>query len=235
VSVPLVVLTREPPRNDVLRAALGGLAEVVEVPLTATAFRTEQSVAEELAAKVTTAPACVVVTSSRSARFVAAALAVSNPDAPLIVVGEDSAASVRGAVGDRRNIVVAPGRSATSVAQCVPDGPALALSAAHPRPELDAELARRGIELVRVACYSTIPVRLVLEQREVLAAADVVVVAAPSAWAVARSVVSHDATVVALGMTTADAVARDHLHVVTAGDDPLGTIARTLASRQEDR
>jgi uroporphyrinogen-III synthase len=233
--VALVVLTREPPRNARLAAALRGLAEVAEVPVTATVYRTEAAVAEEIASAVVEPAACVIVTSSRAARFAALALAAAREAAPVVVVGDQSAAAVRSAIGDARPIVVAPGRSATSVAQCVTGGPALALSAARPRHELDDELARRGIGLFRVTCYETVPERLALEQRELLAGADVVVVAAPSAWRVVRSVVASDATVVALGTTTATAVARDHDHVVNGGGDALGAIVRALDSRQERR
>jgi uroporphyrinogen-III synthase len=233
--VALVVLTREPPRNDPLAADLRGLAEVAEVPLTSTAYRSEQAVAHELASIAREPAACVVVTSARAARFAGLALSAARADAPVVVVGDQSASAVRSVVGQAHRVIVAPGRSATSVARCVEGGPALALSAARPRHELDDELAHRGIALLRVTCYETVTARLDIEQRELLAEADVVVVGAPSAWEVARGVIARGATVVALGATTTRAVAQDHDHVVDGGADALGAIARALDSRQERR
>lgn len=223
-----VILTREPPRNDELRAALAPRCRVLEVPLTTTSFRAAEDVARDITAAGLVAT--IAVTSARAAT--AAALAVTtSPAATVIAVGDATAAALRAVVSVP---VQSSTGGATALAALVVAGPVLVLGAAAPRPELDAALGERGIAIARVAVYDTEPVELGGLAREELRLGDVLVIGAPSAWRVARAEVRHGATVVVLGPTTRDAVAADHARVVMVDDRGLAaTVMRVLDDREQ--
>jgi uroporphyrinogen-III synthase len=137
-----------------------------------------------------------------------------------------TARALADALGDPARAILTPSTpGAAQLGAMISVGPVLALGAAHPRAELADALRAAGLELVTVACYETAPTVLTGFTREELRLADVIVIAAPSAWRVARADVRRGATVVVPGATTAAAVAKDHELVVAADGD----LARTLA------
>ena len=225
----LVVLTREAPLNDELHERLKDLADVLEVPLSVTRYAAEAAVASAIASSSADGTfATLALTSARSARYAPVALGHCARDAVVAVVGEKTAAAVRSACPGAR-VVVSNESTARDLAAVIEQGPVLALGARDPRPELAEVLDERGIELVRVACYETTPAVLDIEGREAIASADVVVIAAPSAWEIARFLVSRDATIVVTGETTFAAVASTHERVVNADGDLAGAVVAALA------
>lgn len=219
-----VALTREPPRNDELRASLEGHARVLEVPLTATRPRTHEDVVAAIAAAPV--PRWIVVTSARAAAFLGDARAHA-PSASVAAVGPVTAAALE-AVG-ATDVRVPDGTGAAAVAGLVDEGPVLSLGAAVSRPELADALGARGIAVTHVPCYDTVPADLNGFASEQLTLADVLVVEAPSAWAVARAAVRRATTVVVTGETTRAAVAADHERVVLTTHDELATTIAALA------
>jgi uroporphyrinogen-III synthase len=67
-----------------------------------------------------------------------------------------------------------------------------------------------------VAVYETLPRVLTSTDQELLATSDVVVIGAPSAWAVAAPHIRPETVVVAQGATTAEVVRETHPAVVMA-------------------
>jgi uroporphyrinogen-III synthase len=213
--VAIVVLTREPPRNDELRLQLDASAEVYEVPLTRTLFRSAGDVQRDLAAcENDGAFVILAVTSARSASYVRLALSHCLDGAPVAVVGAATAAATRELLGESCHIDVAPDASALALARTLDRGPVLSIGAREARRELADDLQRRGITCESVPCYETQAVELTDQQRDLVSKADVIVVAAPSAWAQIDNVVSTSTRVVTIGPTTFDAVATTHERVV---------------------
>jgi uroporphyrinogen-III synthase len=223
-----VVLTREPPRNDALRAALVGRARILEVPLTVTTPRAADDVARAI--RVSPVPTWIVVTSARAAPYVSDAL-LAAPNARVVAVGAVTAAAVRAVI--EAEVHVPPTEGAASVADLIDAGPVVSLGAAATRPELADRLARREIVTTHVACYDTVPATLDGFAREQISLGDVVVVAAPSTWLVARASVRRGAVVVVTGTTTRDAVSLDHDHVVVAAIGALGPTVVDLVADLE--
>jgi uroporphyrinogen-III synthase len=83
--------------------------------------------------------------------------------------------------------------TAGELAALIRRGPVLQLGARAMRDELPRALEERGVIVVRVACYETVPADLANAQQELLASADVVFIGAPSTWGVAQSFVARDA------------------------------------------
>jgi len=114
------------------------------------------------------------------------------------------------------DVHTSPALSATSIAAMSLEAPVLSLGALHPRPELANGLSARGLAHTHVAVYETVPRVLTSTDQELLAASDVVVIGAPSAWAVASPHVRPETVVVAQGTTTAEVVRTNHPAVVMA-------------------
>jgi uroporphyrinogen-III synthase len=123
------------------------------------------------------------------------------------------------------------GDGGASLAGVVEGSPVLMVGARESREELPAALVARGLVVTRVAAYDTVALAVDDGAAWALARADVVVIAAPSAWGVARQYVSSAAWVVVPGQTTADAVRRDHARVVVAWGEALGAVVADLEAR----
>ncbi len=227
---PVVVLTREPPRNDVLRQELEDLAQVREVPLTRTSWRARDDVARELAGFVTEEKwGTVVVTSPRSVTYVDLALSLAQVEADLGAVGATTAAALRLSrldVGHRVLTPVEP--TGAELARVLERGPVVILGAEQSRPELARVLDERGLSSLTIPCYRTVSQVLSRRQRRDLHAADVVVIAAPSAWRAAAAEIRHDTMIVAMGDTTADEVRATHDRVVVARGTDLARSVREV-------
>lgn len=211
------VVTRERGRNASVRAWLPPDWEVDEVPATATRYEDPRAVAEAVARVGPVAD--LVVTSARAARYAPGCAAER-----VLAVGESTARALESA--GRPPDVVGEGGAADLAAR-IATGPVLVLGARHGRRELVEALAARGVAVGVVECYETVPAVLEDADRRRLAAADVVVVGAPSAWAVVRDLVDAAAWVVVPGETTRAAVEADHARVVAAWGD--GATARLAA------
>jgi uroporphyrinogen-III synthase len=207
-----VVVTREAGWNDALRAWLPPEATVAEVPLTATTYFSADDVRATLeGSRAHGMYRVLVVTSERSAEYVEMALRSSTLDVEVYSVGPTTteALTSRGV----RVLAQAEG-SANSLARLISRSPVLLLGAKAMRDDLAESLRTKGLEVVMVACYETLGVTLSENDIGSIREADVVLIGAPSAWAVARGFVSNDTWVVVPGDTTAKAVRADHSRVI---------------------
>ena len=218
-----VVVTREAGYNDSLRAWLASDAVVDEVPLTATSFVDDAIIEASVAALVERAISVIVVTSARAAR--GAQIASRVLSAQVLSVG----AATSAALESRGVVVSGEGESAVDLARRIGAGPVLSLGARDTRPELAGELAARGIETFHIACYETRAAALSEAQRETLRRADVVLIGAPSAWAVARDDVAPETWVVVPGATTREAVLASHERVLEGWGPELAARLADLA------
>ena len=207
-----VTLTREPPRNDEVRLRLEGRCFVQELPLTTTR-EFEVTEVDRALDGLGEDPQSIVVTSARAAMFATRAHQ-RFPRALVVAVGPATlrALELQG-VSDVRT---SPALSATSIAAMDLAAPVLSLGALLPRPELANGLSARGLAHTHVAVYETVPRVLTTTDQELLATSDVVVIGAPSAWAVASPHVRPETVVVAQGTTTAEVVRATHPAVVMA-------------------
>ncbi|HET8990931.1 MAG TPA: uroporphyrinogen-III synthase [Acidimicrobiales bacterium] len=210
------VVTREGGRNDATRAWLPAGWSITEVPATTTRY--EEAATVNAAAAKGGPYRWVVVTSARAARYAGAA-----PGARVAAVGPVTARALE----ERRTACAVVGDAgALALAAAIDEGPVLVLAARGGRRELVEALGARGLDPVVVECYETVPVTLGARERALLEAADVVVVGAPSAWAVVAGAVAPGAWVVVPGETTRSAVAQDHARVLVAwGPGATGTLA----------
>lgn len=223
----LAVLTRESGWNTGLHPLVPAGAEVVEVPVTETLYVSDSDV--RLAVERLGDPAryrWLVVTSVRAQRAVAAVGDLLSPALRTAVVGEATATALR-EIGRDPDVVGDAGSQA--LASAIDEGPVLFLGAAEPRAELADELGRRALALDSVAVYQTRGRALSDDERAVLERADVVFVAAPSAWRVLREYVTPSALLVVPGETTAHEIGRDHAVVVGFDDTTASRIARVLS------
>ncbi|HEV2427374.1 MAG TPA: uroporphyrinogen-III synthase [Acidimicrobiales bacterium] len=222
----IAVVTREAGRNSDLAKWIGDAADVVEAPLTRTEYRDVDEVAREIQSG---APyGALVVTSSRAGAYLDAALAALEKGARVYAVGPATAQvlAARGAA------VAAVGEGgAESLADVVEGSSVLVVGARESREELPAALVARGLVVTRVAAYDTVAMPVDDGVAWALARADVVVVAAPSTWSVARAYVGSGAWVVVPGETTAAAVRKDHARVVVAWGEGLGAVVAQLDAR----
>jgi uroporphyrinogen-III synthase len=216
-----VVVTREEGKNDALRAWLPPEAVVAEVPLTTTAYIDHDDVRAALEGSHAIGTyRTLIVTSERSAAYVAAALAASAPDVEVYCVGTTTAA----ALVTRGVEVHAHGEgSALSLVPLITRGPVLMVGATSMRDELASSLRAKGLEVVHVACYETIGVTLGPNDAEMVRHADVLFIGAPSAWAVARPYVMSDTWVVVPGVSTGAVVRSDHQRVIEGWGPQLRT------------
>ena len=203
-----VVLTRERGRNEELVAWLPDGAETFEVPLTETRYFEADEVRRTLVDTALKSPyRSLVVTSSRSARFVETALASCTGDVEVFSVGPSTTRALA-ALG--QDVCAQSTGGALELSLQIRSGPVLLLGAATMREELGDDLRSRGMEVAKVACYETRPIPPDEIGRRLIAEADVVVIGAPSAWAVAREFVAPTSLVVVPGESTARSVEVDH-------------------------
>jgi uroporphyrinogen-III synthase len=222
----LVVLTREAGFNGPLREWIGAAGDVVEAPLTSTAFCSVGDVAREVVATGLSGQfAALVVTSVRARRYVAAAVAALREGARIFSVGPSTTRMLveEGVVADAQS-----SGSAQDLADLITEGPVLYVGAREARPELAEALSLKGVTVVPVVAYETVAEAVNDDVAWLLARADVVVVGAPSAWSVARTYVSSSSWVVVPGETTAAEVRRDHARVVEAWGPGLGDVLGAL-------
>lgn len=223
-----VVLTREAGMNAEARTWLPIGAVVHEVPLTVTNYFDSDDVrSATLDSPHYGAFAALVVTSARSARYEEVVHAALGASAPVFSVGP---ATSRALVELGVDVAGAAASRAIDLADQIDAGPVLALGAAAMRDELFDELAGRGIEVLRVACYETTPVVPDEHQATVLRDADAVLIGAPSAWAVARAYVLPQTWVVVPGATTAEVVHRDHQRVLERWGPSLADVLASMSS-----
>ncbi|HVB51247.1 MAG TPA: uroporphyrinogen-III synthase [Acidimicrobiales bacterium] len=221
-----VVLTREQGHNEDQRTWLPDDTLVTEVPLTTTHYFDVNHVRRELlntnhvgAIKV------LVVTSGRSARYVAAAKEALSEGALVLSVGTATTL----ALGDAVSTTDADDEGgALRLAAEIVEGPVLLIGATTMRSELPSALRARGIEVTKVACYETLPAVLSVEDERQLRGADVVFIGAPSAWQVAEGLIEARAWVVVPGATTGAEVRRSHERVIEGWGPGLKEHLRTL-------
>ena len=213
-----VVATRERGRNDALRDWLPASADLVEVPVTATRFRDAGAVAEEAQALGAAFARALVVTSTRAVGYVERVAGALAPGAAVWSIG----AATQEALARVGWPPSATAPRAGAIAEQIVEGPVLALVAREARDELGEVLTRRGIAWRALWCYETVEQPLDADARRALASADAVVIGAPSAWRVAGPHVPPSAWVVVPGLTTADAVRREHERVLVGWDRTTG-------------
>jgi len=215
-----VVVTRETGKNDDLRSWLPPDATVFEVPLTKTTYYDNDVVRAALDVSPSSGEyRSLVVTSARSAAYVESALRASAPDVEVYSVGPATSVALK-----TYQVVSVHGEgSAASLANLIVNGPVLMIGAKEMREELPAALHERSLEVVMIACYETVGLSLLSSDVEMLRDADVILIGAPSAWAVAREHVSKNTWVVVPGAPTATAVRDDHARVIEGWGPDLRT------------
>jgi uroporphyrinogen-III synthase len=207
-----VVLTREHGHNDRLKTLLPDDAIVNEVPLTFTHYFDVDQVRAKIVARDDVGDFKVlVVTSARSARYVGAVKEVLSKDALLVSVGS---ATTRALDDETTDVDVEGESGASELASSITEGPVLLLGAATSRRELASALRAKGIEVMKLACYETLPAVLSAGDKQLLRRADVVFIGAPSAWHVAEGFIDPRTWVIVPGATTAEEVRRSHENVV---------------------
>ena len=207
-----IVVTREAGKNETLRAWLAPGATVLEVPLTTTTYFDVNDVRAALeGSRAHGMYRTLVVTSERSVDYVELALHASTLDVEVYSVGPTTTA----ALASRGVTVLSQGEgSAVTMARQITRSPVLLLGAASMREELADALRAKGLEVMMIACYETLGLSLGSSDAQAVRDADVLLIGAPSAWAVAREYVSDDAWVVVPGSSTAAAVRADHGRVI---------------------
>ena len=228
----LVALTRERGQNEELRDWVGGRAEVVEIPLTTTAFRDAGEVEAEIrASRDVGAFRTLVATSARVERYLPLAARALGPDPVVASVGP---ATTR--VLERAGLRVTHESlgGALDLIASVNEGPVLILAATGGREELTAALRSRGVACAVVECYATRGVALGEAERAALGRADVVFIGAPSAWRVAREAVRSDAWVLVPGATTLAAVRAGHERCVVGWGPAFAGAWERITAAPED-
>lgn len=224
----LVVVTREQGHNEALRTWLPEGAEVAEVPLTTTRYFDAEEVRSTLAANDHFGEfRALVVTSPRSAAYLKLAASALREAGAVLSVGPATAAAMSAHAPEVAVTMV--GRDgALSLAPAITDGPVLLLGATSLRGELPAALREKGLEVTELACYETRSAVLSEEDERVIQRADVVVIAAPSAWSVASPFVRDRTCVVVPGATTATAVQATHDRVLEGWGPELRELLSAL-------
>jgi uroporphyrinogen-III synthase len=226
-----IVVTREAGKNVQLMQWLPPDATVDEVPLTRTEYFEPEDVRVELATSAATgAFATLVVTSERSVGYVDLAREAFAPDVEVYSVGPRTTR----ALASRGVHVTAEGDgTADMLARHISKGPVLLLGAKAMRTELPTALRANGLVVTSIACYETIGVRLAPGDEQRIRDADVLLIGAPSAWAVARAFVASETWVVVPGESTAANVRSDHPRVLEGWGAQLRTRLAELASAPE--
>ena len=207
-----VVVTRERGHNAELISWLPDEVTVSEVPLTTTRYFDSSEVHSALSASANFGQfRALVVTSARSALYVALAREALAPGARVMTVGTATARAL-----EEEDVVVdlTGEGGAGDLAEEISAGPVLLLGAAGMRDELRKALVVRGIEVEHLACYETVPANLTPSDETSLREADVAFIGAPSAWRVAAAFIEPACWVVVPGPSTADVVALEHARVI---------------------
>jgi uroporphyrinogen-III synthase len=206
------VVSREEGYNDTLMSWLPEGVTVNQVPLTRTRYFDDAEVLASLRASIHYgAFRALVVTSARSALYVALAREGLAEGGSVLSVGP---ATARALENEDVGVDVVGEGGALDLASTITNGPVLILGAASMRDELATALQTQDVAVETLACYETFPAVLTTEEESQLRDADVIFIGAPSAWMVARAVVSATAWVIVPGTTTAGAVRRDHERVI---------------------
>ncbi len=214
-----VVVTRERGHNHELVSWVPDHASISEVPLTSTRYFDSQEVHDNLVASSHFGHfRALVVTSARSALYVAVAREALAPGGAVLSVGT---ATARALENEDVDVDVVGDTGVVDLDAQIADGPVLLLGAAAMREELLESLTQRGVVVEKLACYETIPVVLAPEEEIELREADVVFIGAPSAWLVAMTYVDPRTWVVVPGSTTARVVARHHERVLVGWNPTL--------------
>jgi len=228
----LVVLTRELGLNDELRRWVGARADAVEIPLTTTLYRSMDIVREEVRAGSHFGDfRSLVVTSARTARYAAVCRDALGEAAKVFSVG---AATTRALEREGLTVSATSTGTALELAPLITEGPVLVLGAQGGRDDLASALERDRYSPVSVECYRTRGVELDAAATATLSRADVVFIGAPSAWRVARAVVSKEAWILVPGETTRDAVASDHQRVLVGWGEEFERAWGVLTSTSRD-
>jgi uroporphyrinogen-III synthase len=207
-----VAVTRERGHNGELISWLPEGTAVSEVPLTATRYFDSGEVRDALGASANYGQfRALVVTSARSALYVALAREALAPGARVLTVGTATARAL-----EEEDVVVdlTGAGGAGDLAAEINVGPVLILGAAFMRGELRDALFVRGIEVEHLACYETVAAELTASDELNLREADVAFIGAPSAWRVAAAFIEPACWVVVPGSSTADVVAHEHARVI---------------------
>jgi uroporphyrinogen-III synthase len=207
-----VVVTRERGHNAELISWLPGDALISEVPLTTTRYFDTREVHDTLRASAHFGRfRALVVTSARSALYVALAREALAPGGSVLSVGT---ATARALENEDVDVDVVGDTGVVDLDAEIADGPVLLLGASAMREELATSLMNRGVVVERLTCYETIPAVLTPNEEIELREADVLFVGAPSAWLVAMVYVDPRTWVVVPGSTTAGVVTRHHERVI---------------------
>ncbi|MGH3731935.1 MAG: uroporphyrinogen-III synthase [Acidimicrobiales bacterium] len=207
-----VVVTRERGYNADIISWLPDGASVAEVPLTSTRFLDTHEVLDTLRASEHYGQfRALVVTSARSALYVALAREALAPEGTVLSVGT---ATARALESEDVDVDVAGDSGAIVLGAGIVDGPVLLLGAAAMRDDLATTLTERGVRVTKLTCYETIPTVLTSIEELELREADVVFIGAPSAWRVAMVYIDRRTWVVVPGSTTAGVVARHHERII---------------------
>jgi len=222
-----VVVTREAGWNGVIRERLPTGMIVEEVPLTTTTYLEPEDVRAAIENFVAVERfRTLVVTSERSARYVDVALSASATDVEVCCVGTATAKALR---ARGVNVGVTGEGTAEDLARHISNGPVLILGAMVQRGELKSSLLARGLEVLPVACYETIPLTLDKIEISKVRAADILFIGAPSAWGVAHEFVNPDTWVVVPGAGTAAVVREEHARVIEGWGPDLAARLTELA------
>jgi uroporphyrinogen-III synthase len=207
-----VVVTRERGHNAELISWLPDGASVSEVPLTATRYFDTHEVLDTLRASENFGHfRALVVTSARSALYVALTREALTPGGTVLSIGT---ATARALENEDVDVDVVGDTGVVDLDAEIADGPVLLLGAAAMREELATKLEGRGVTVEKLTCYETIPAVLTPDEEIELREADVLFVGAPSAWLVAMVYINPRTWVVVPGSTTAGVVGRHHERVI---------------------
>jgi|GEM_PF-2611596 len=138
---------------------------------------------------------------------------------PVMVVGKATARAATDAGFDVRVVVSETAEMdslAGELATRVDVGSCASIGARAPRPEFGELLSKRGILHHHYAVYATEPLSWSDEQSEVVRTADLIIVGAPSQWAVVRQVATPTTPLLTMGTTTAGLAREDGFHTIAA-------------------